>query len=78
MKSSAEMLRLLRSNGWSVAIHNDYRQDGERRTFWLFTHGGDRGLYVKGEASTDEAALRQCLWLSTFFKPLSTVMWAGS
>lgn len=30
----------LREAGWSVAVHNDYRKDGERFTFWLFTPSG--------------------------------------
>lgn len=44
----------LRAAGWSVACHNDYRQLGERFTFWLFTKG-DR--CIKGEGQTDAAAL---------------------
>lgn len=28
----------LRAAGWSVAVHNDYQQGGERRTFWLLTN----------------------------------------
>ena len=44
----------LRDKGWAVAVHNDYRQDGARRTFWLFTKG-DR--CVKGEGNTDREAL---------------------
>ena len=28
-------LHCLRVAGWSVAIHNDYRQDGQLRTFYL-------------------------------------------
>jgi hypothetical protein len=38
-----------------VAVHNDYKLDGERHTFWLFTKDG---RCIKGEAKTDEAALR--------------------
>jgi hypothetical protein len=49
------MLKRLRDNGWMVAVHNDYRQDGEFRTFWLFTN--DDGYYLKGEGKTDTEAL---------------------
>lgn len=49
----------LRERGWSVAVHNDYRLAGERRTFWLLTHPS--GRWVKGEAVADEAALLDCL-----------------
>jgi len=44
----------IRAKGWMVAVHNDYRQDGELYTFWLFTKG-DRA--VKGEGRTDTEAL---------------------
>jgi hypothetical protein len=47
-------LDILRGDGWMVAAHNDYRQDGERFTFWLLTRG-DR--CVKGEGRTDAEAL---------------------
>lgn len=50
----------LRDAGWAVAIHNDYRQNGESHTFWLFTKamaGGIRG--AKGEGRTDVEALDQ-------------------
>lgn len=49
--SSADDLRIA---GWSVAVHNDYRLNGERFTFWLFTQGD---LCVKGEGRTDTEAL---------------------
>lgn len=55
-----EMLRSLRSNGWAVAVHNDYRLDGETFTFWLFTHG-DLGVFIKGEGRTDEEAVRKAI-----------------
>ena len=48
----------LRERGWSVAVHNDYRQHGECCTFWLLTH--PNGRWVKGEGRTDAAALNQC------------------
>jgi len=50
------LLAKLRADGWSVAIHNDYRQGGVPHTFWLFTKDG---FSVKGEARTDIGALEQ-------------------
>ncbi len=50
-------LTILRAAGWFVAVHNDYRLDGKRWTFWLLTH--DDGRYVKGEGATDEEALAE-------------------
>jgi hypothetical protein len=44
----------LRSSGWSVAVHNDYRINGVPMTFWLLTKG-DR--CIKGEGLTDSDAL---------------------
>jgi hypothetical protein len=44
----------IRAMGWAVAVHNDYRLNGEAMTFWLFTKG-DR--CVKGEGRTDADAL---------------------
>ena len=46
----------LRKEGWSVAVHNDYHQDGKLFTFWLFTRGRE---CVKGEGATDLEALDQ-------------------
>lgn len=46
---------MLRDAGWSVAVHNDYRQDGKTYTFWLFTHPS--GRWVKGEGETDADAI---------------------
>lgn len=48
-------LDVVRSLGWVVAVHNDYYLDGVFHTFWLFTKG-DR--FVKGEATSDEEAIR--------------------
>lgn len=50
-----EMLLDLRSCGWSVAVHNDYRLNGKFHTFWLFTHPS--GAFVKGEGPTDARAV---------------------
>ena len=61
--TTSEILKLLRDEGWAVAVHNDYRQQGRRRTFWLFTKPEEvplryaDGLYVKGEGPDDEYAL---------------------
>jgi Lar family restriction alleviation protein len=48
----------LRAAGWSVAVHNDYRLNGEAHTFWLWTHPD--GRWVKGEGRNDEEALAEC------------------
>jgi hypothetical protein len=47
----------IRALGWSVAVHNDYRQNGKSFTFWLVTHPD--GRWHKGEGQTDSAALDQ-------------------
>jgi len=57
--SPMEMLNALRSEGWMVAVHNDYRQGGKLHTFWLFTHHS--GRYIKGEGKTDEEAIRRAI-----------------
>jgi hypothetical protein len=49
------LLAKIRGAGWSVAVHNDYRLDGEPMTFWLFT--SPDGRWAKGEGSTDVLAL---------------------
>jgi hypothetical protein len=46
----------LRADGWVVAVHNDYRQNGEAHTFWLLTKGN---RFIKGEGRTDPEALAQ-------------------
>lgn len=53
---SAEDLRGL---GWSVAVHNDYRLDGKRMTFWLLNRPGfdDELIALKGEGRSDAEAL---------------------
>jgi hypothetical protein len=48
------LLAAIRADGWAVAVHNDYRLNGEAHTFWGFTKG-DR--WVKGEGRTDAEAL---------------------
>ncbi len=50
----------LRAEGLSVAVHNDYQQDGKRFTFWLMTTEIRGQLYAyKGEGETDAIALGQ-------------------
>lgn len=44
----------IRAQGWSVAVHNDYRLDGVPHTFWLFTK---EGRAIKGEGLNDASAL---------------------
>lgn len=46
----------IRARGWVVAVHNDYKVNGEPYTFWLFTKGN---LCAKGEGKTDLAALNE-------------------
>lgn len=46
----------IRALGWTVAVHNDYRLDGEPHTFWLFTKDGKA---IKGEGRSDAEALGQ-------------------
>ncbi len=54
-----QQLKTLRSAGWMVAVHNDFRLNGKSYTFWLFTHSN--GRWLKGEASTDIEALNECI-----------------
>jgi len=51
----------LRAQGLTVAVHNDYRQDGEDRTFWLMTYArpGHPTCAYKGEGKSDAEALDQ-------------------
>ena len=53
----ASILYDLRAEGWRVAVHNDYRQDGNDFTFWLFTHPD--GRWAKGESDDDREALQE-------------------
>lgn len=59
-KAAQTTLNHLRKDGWSVAVHNDYRLHGEPHTFWLFTKG-DRA--AKGEGRTDAEALHEA-WIA--------------
>ena len=49
-----EKIALIHARGWVVAIHNDYRQNGRLRTFWLWTCDE---YAVKGEGDNNHAAL---------------------
>lgn len=44
----------IRAQGWAVAVHNDYRLNGQPHTFWLFTKGTTA---IKGEGASDAEAL---------------------
>jgi hypothetical protein len=46
----------IRARGYSVAVHNDYRQDGVLHTFWLVTF---ESRCIKGEGRSDAEALEQ-------------------
>lgn len=48
----------LRALGWTVAVHNDYRLQGQAHTFWLFTKGD---FAAKGEGRTDSEALSKAM-----------------
>lgn len=52
--AALSLLEKFRKNGWMVAVHNDYLQNGEFHTFWLFTKGNQ---CVKGEGKSDYEAL---------------------
>lgn len=58
-----DLLARLRKLGWEVAIHNDYRIEGERFTFWLFTHNHS-GKFIKGEGKGDLEALSNAMALA--------------
>jgi hypothetical protein len=53
--SLEEKLATLRQSGWTVACHNDYRQNGISMTFWLFTH--PNYMPAKGEGKSDNEAI---------------------
>jgi hypothetical protein len=55
---SHRWLERFRADGWTVAIHNDYRLNGRTMTFWLLTHEAS-GRFVKGEGATDTEALSE-------------------
>lgn len=59
--SVGNLIASIRSQGWMVAIHNDYMLHGESHTFWGFTKDG---RFIKGEGRNDKEALRIVLTLS--------------
>lgn len=61
----------LRTKGWMVAVHNDYRQGGQTMTFWLFTHA--TGYFVKGEGKTDDLALASCVKSARLFEVIEGI-----
>lgn len=48
-------LESMRADGWTVAVHNDYRLNGAFHTFYLFTHPS--GVWAKGEGKSDREAI---------------------
>jgi hypothetical protein len=57
-KTMEKILKQIRSMGYLVGVHNDYKLNGQSMTFWLFTH--ESGHFIKGEGLTDEEALKEC------------------
>lgn len=55
----ADIVERLRADGWTVAVHNDYRLGTVPMTFWLFTHPS--GVWAKGEGCTDDEAFQSLL-----------------
>jgi len=53
-KPWTEALAALRADGWTVAVHNDYKLGGERFTFWMLAN--EVGWTVKGEGRSDQEA----------------------
>lgn len=56
-ETAETILTRLRASGFLVAVHNDYRLNGQFMTFWLLTHPD--GSWIKGEGKTDKLALQQ-------------------
>lgn len=52
-----DYLARLRADGWMVAVHNDYREDGMLKTFWLFTHANGRWVKGEGPAADERGVL---------------------
>jgi hypothetical protein len=71
-----EILNELRRSGWTVAVHNDYRLNGQPKTFWLFTHVS--GVWAKGEGATDEEALTEASAQARERRPVDGGPFAGS
>ena len=56
------LLADLRARGWNVAVHSDYKQDGEVMSYWLLVHPD--GMWVEGSGANIEV-------LKTIFKKVS-------
>lgn len=56
VNAALDVLDAIRRDGWTVAVHNDYKLNDKPHTFWLLTKG-ERA--VKGEGETDAQALGQ-------------------
>lgn len=52
-----DILDQLRSSGWLVGAHNDYRIGSVQHTFWLITH--PTGGFLKEEGLTDMECLER-------------------
>lgn len=63
-RAEASLPEDIREKGWAVAVHNDYRLNGEKHTFWLFTKGD---FAIKGEGLTDVEALDAIRTNPSFF-----------
>ena len=63
-RAEASLPEDIRNKGWAVAVHNDYRLNGEKHTFWLFTKGD---FAIKGEGLTDAEALDAIRTSPAFF-----------
>lgn len=71
MQSLEDMLSTMRGRGWCVAVHNDYKLNGELYTFWMFSLIGAvetnneltkaARVFVQAEATTDIVAVQQCM-----------------
>jgi hypothetical protein len=71
-KGPFRKLAHMRAKGWTVAVHNDYRQGGQFMTFWLFTHPTG-GHFVKGEGRTDDVALAECMRSASWFEAMENI-----
>lgn len=53
-----DLVALLRSEGWSVASHNDYPVSNGMRTYWSFSRANQ---FIDGDGRDDREALMGCL-----------------
>lgn len=59
-------LNWFRAHGWVVAVHNEYRLNGDVHAFWLWTkplQDGGLMLAAKGEGFTNQIALEQAMFV---------------